>query len=110
VLAAYNLPFPDDTYKAGARIFPLLVPIDESDPEAANNQKAWASLMQFDKPFLTAFGSEDPITKGVDKFFQSLIPGCKGQEHQVLNAGHFIQEEKGPELAEIIIKFHESNR
>lgn len=110
VINAYNAPFPDDSFKAGARIFPSLVPITEDDPESKNNQAAWASLMQWTKPFLTVFGTDDPITKGVDKFFQNLIPGAKGQKHAVITGGHFIQEEKGPELAEAIIDFYRVNQ
>lgn len=109
VIAAYNAPFPSEEYKAGARIFPTLVPIDEKDPEALNNQKAWEKLMQWQKPFLTIFGDEDRIMKGAEKVFQKLVPGAKNQKHQTLHAGHFIQEEKGAELAELIVKFYQDN-
>jgi len=60
-VAAYDAPFPDETYKAGARIFPALVPTSDKDPETENNKKAWASLMKFEKPFLTLFSDKDPI-------------------------------------------------
>lgn len=110
VLAAYDAPFPSQDYKAGARIFPSLVPTQESDPEAKNNQDAWTKLMTWDKPFLTAFGSKDPITKGAEKIFQAVIPGCKGQDHCLLEAGHFIQETHGVELAQIVSDFYTKNR
>lgn len=107
VIAAYNAPFPTEEYKAGARIFPSLVPYLPEDSEALNNVKAWEILSEWKKPFLTIFGSEDTIMKGAEKLFKSIIPGCKGQAHQMLHAGHFIQEEKGEELAEAIAVFCE---
>ena len=106
VVAAYNAPFPDETYKAGARIFPALVPTSPEDPAAPANRKAWRSLMRFDKPFLTAFSDGDPITAGGDKAFQRLVRGAKERQHTTIkDAGHFLQEDKGPELAQVVIDF-----
>ena len=106
VVQAYNAPFPDDTYKAGARIFPSLVPVTSNDPETLNNRNAVKQLMQLEIPFLTAFSDSDPITKNLDKIFQQIIPGAKDQAHVVIeNAGHFLQEDKGEELAEVIHQF-----
>ncbi|WP_420583045.1 haloalkane dehalogenase [Reichenbachiella sp.] len=110
VIAAYNAPFPSEEFKAGARIFPTLVPIKEDEPEAIKNQQAWEKLMQWKKPFLTIFGDEDRIMKGAEKIFQKLIPGTKNQEHQILHASHFIQEEKGEELANLIVQFYKNNK
>lgn len=109
VLEAYNAPFPSEEYKAGARIFPALVPIEPEDPESINNLKSWEKLKSWDKPFLTVFGDEDKIMIGAEKILQNLVPGAKGQNHKILNAGHFIQEEKGEELAELIIEFYNEN-
>lgn len=109
VYKGYNAPFPEESYKAGARIFPALVPVEANDPEALKNKAAWQKLMQFDKPFLTVFGSKDPIMFGAEKAFQKLVPGAQNQEHKILEAGHFIQEEKGEELAKIMIDFYEKN-
>ncbi|MFZ9004155.1 MAG: haloalkane dehalogenase [Robiginitalea sp.] len=109
VLEAYNAPFPSEEYKAGARIFPALVPIEPEDPESINNLKSWEKLKSWDKPFLTVFGDEDNIMIGAEKILQNLVPGAKGQNHKILNAGHFIQEEKGEELAELIIEFYNEN-
>ncbi len=109
VLAAYNAPFPDESYKAGARIFPSLVPIEAEDTEGQNNKEAWKLLSQWKKPFLTLFGDKDPITKGGDRFMQKLIPGTQGQDHQILSAGHFIQEEIGEQLAELMVAFYRKN-
>jgi haloalkane dehalogenase len=106
VLDAYKAPFPGEAYKAGARIFPALVPVHPDDPAAPANRKAWRSLMRFDKPFLTAFGDSDPVTRGGERAFQRLVPGAKGQPHTVIQgAGHFVQEDKGEELAQIVLDF-----
>lgn len=98
---AYNAPFPDDTFKVAARRFPLLVPITPDDPASEDNRKAWESLKKYDRPFLTLFGDMDPVTKGGERVLQKLIPGSAGQPHEIIeNAGHFIQEDAGEELAE----------
>ena len=109
VYQAYNAPFPSEDYKAGARIFPTLVPIEESDPESINNRKAWEKLKSWNKPFLTIFGDEDNIMLGAEKVFQKVVPGAKEQDHKILHAGHFIQEEKGEELANLIVEFYQNN-
>lgn len=110
VLAAYDAPFPDESYKEGARILPALVPISTDDPAAGKNRTAWRTLMRFDKPFLTAFSDGDPITAGGDAPFQRLVRGAKGQPHTIIKeAGHFLQEDKGVELAEVIVAFMAAN-
>jgi haloalkane dehalogenase len=97
---AYNAPFPDDSYKAGARRFPMLVVTDPDMPSAAENRAAWKVLEAFDKPFLTLFGDKDFVTLGAEKVMQARIPGAKGQPHRLIgNAGHFCQEDAGRELA-----------
>ena len=106
VIAAYDAPFPDDTYKAGARVFPLLVPATPDDPSSPANRKAWKLLRTFGKPFLTAFSDGDPITGGNEKMFQQHIPGAAGQPHTTIEAaGHFLQEDKGEELASVVVDF-----
>ncbi len=106
VVAAYDAPFPDDTYKAGARQFPALVPTSPDDPAAPANRRAWEVLERWEKPFLTAFSDSDPITKGGDRVLQARIPGAKGQPHAtIVGAGHFLQEDKGEELAGVIVEF-----
>ena len=106
VKAAYDAPYPDENYKAGARIFPKLVPVQADAPQAAENRLAWQELRQWEKPFLTLFSDQDPITKGGDDIFQKQVPGTKGQAHHTIkNAGHFLQEEKGEELAQHTINF-----
>ncbi len=106
VIAAYDAPFPDDTYKAGARQFPMLVPTRPDDPAAEANRKAWESLAQWKKPFLTAFSDSDPVTGGADRMLQSSIPGAAGQPHTtIVGGGHFLQEDKGEELARVVCDF-----
>ena len=109
VIAGYNAPFPDESYKAGARIFPMLVPTTPDDPSAPANRAAWQVLMQWEKPFLTAFSDGDPITAGGDRFFQENVPGAKGQPHTTIQGGgHFLQEDKGTVLAEVVARFMKS--
>ncbi len=106
VIEAYNAPFPDDTYKAGARQFPLLVPTSPDNPASEANRKAWEVLKQWNKPFLTAFSDSDPVTRGADAVLQKLIPGTTGQLHTTITgAGHFLQEDKGEELAKVVVDF-----
>ena len=106
VFAAYNAPFPDERYTMGSRQFPLLVPISPDDPATEPNRRAWEVLMRWEKPFLTAFSDSDPITQGGDKILQQRIPGAKGQPHTTIaGAGHFLQEDKGEEFAQVIVDF-----
>ena len=106
VIAAYDAPFPDESYKEGARQFPLLVPVTPEDPAAPANRKAWETLMQFDKPFLCAFSDKDPITARAAPVLQKLIPGCAGQPHvTIANGGHFLQEDQGEKLAAVVVDF-----
>lgn len=106
VVAAYDAPFPDERYKAGVRQFPLLVPARPDDPASAPNRAAWERLRAYTRPFLTAFGDSDPITRGADARLQAAIPGAAGQPHTTIaRAGHFIQEDAGEELAEIVTAF-----
>jgi haloalkane dehalogenase len=108
--AAYDAPFPDEAHKAGARAFPMLVPCTPDDPEAPANRAAWEVLRRFDRPWLTAFGADDKVMAGMDAVFQKLIPGAVGQPHVILpNAGHFLQEDVGPELARIVCDFIAAN-
>lgn len=105
-VAAYNAPYPDEDYKAGARQFPTLVPTSLDDPESQNNMAAWDVLRQFDRPWLCLFGDSDPITAGGDKYITAQIPGCQNQPHQIIKqGGHFIQEDKGEELAGLMVEW-----
>jgi len=106
VVAAYDAPFPDDTYKAGVRQFPMLVPSRPDDPASDANRAAWETLRSWTKPFLTAFSDHDPITAGADRVLRADIPGCRGQPHTTItDAGHFLQEDAGEELAGVVAAF-----
>jgi haloalkane dehalogenase len=106
VIAAYDAPFPDDGYKAGARIFPALVPTSPEDPATPDQEEAWAVLERFERPFLCCFSDSDPITKGGDAPFLAKVPGARGQAHTTIEGGgHFLQEDRGPELAQVLLGF-----
>lgn len=110
VIDAYNAPYPDESYKEGARQFPALVPVSADDPASQANREAWEVLQHWQKPFLTAFSDSDPITAGGDKIMQKLIPGCAGQAHTTINnGGHFLQEDQGGALAQVVNKFIADN-
>lgn len=106
VIAAYDAPFPDDRYKAGARALPGLVPTTPDDAASADNRAAWEVLFDFHRPVLTAFSDTDPVTSGGESVFQKLVPGAAGQPHTTIaGAGHFLQEDRGPELARVVADF-----
>jgi haloalkane dehalogenase len=103
VVAAYDAPFPDDSYKAGARQFPMLVPTRPDDPASAANRAGWETLRRWTKPLLTAFSDQDPVTRGGERVFQREVPGCAGQPHTTIaGGGHFLQEDQGEKLARVI--------
>ena len=111
VQRAYDAPFPDESFQAGARQFPLLVPTRPDDPASAPNRAAWLLLRQWRKPFLTAFSDSDPITRGADELLRALIPGCAGQPHTTIEgASHFLQEDRGEAVAEVVAAFIARNR
>jgi len=104
VVAAYDAPFPDDRFKAGARIFPTLVPTSADDPSSPDNERAWAVLSEFKKPFVLAYSDSDPITKGGDAPFLAKVPGAQGRAHTTIEGGgHFLQEDKPHEVAQVIL-------
>jgi haloalkane dehalogenase len=106
VVAAYDAPFPDEAYKEGARQFPALVPTSPDDPAAQPNRQAWEVLKRLDTPFLCAFSDGDPITAGADRVLRKLIPGAEGQPHTTIEGGgHFLQEDRGSELAKVVVDF-----
>ena len=105
-VAAYDAPFPSRKYKIAARVFPAFVPTTPQDPERQNNERAWDMFKHWNKPFLTLFSNRDPVTKGGYKIWQKLVPGAQGQPHAIVrNAGHFLQEDKGVELANTMVAF-----
>ena len=106
VLAGYDAPFPDRMYKAGLRQLTALIPLTRNDPGARIGAATMTSLSQWEKPFLTAYSDGDPATRGWDVVFQEHVPGARGQHHTTIaGAGHFVQEQQGGQLAEIIVEF-----
>jgi haloalkane dehalogenase len=107
--AAYDAPFPDESYKAGPRAMPLLVPTRPDDPETEANRAAWASLADYGRPFVTAFSDSDPITGPMGPVLRDHVRGAGAgggadPGHAVLGgAGHFLQEDAGAELASIVV-------
>lgn len=106
VVAAYDAPFPDDSFQAAARVFPALVPTSVDDPEHVANTRAWEALGSFEKPWMCAFSDGDPITAGGERAFIRRIPGASREPHTtVAGAGHFLQEDQPGRLAEVISQF-----
>jgi haloalkane dehalogenase len=106
VRAAYDAPFPDESFKAGPRAMPGLVPTAPDDPAAEANRAAWEVLGRWDKPFLVAFSDRDPITGAMAPVLRKLIPGTAGLEHPVIEgAGHFLQEDAGERLGRVVADF-----
>lgn len=107
---AWAAPFPSEEYIQGARQFPSLVPIIPDNPAIPANRAAWAFFEQFEKPFLTAYGDSDPVTRGAEKRFIENVPGAKGQKHTIIKGGgHFLQDDVGPELAAVVVQFMQDN-
>jgi len=106
VRAAYDAPFPDETYKIGPRAMPGLIPTSPDDPASEANRAAWKALCKSITPMLVAFSDSDPITGAMAPIFASQMRGAQGIDHPtVKNAGHFLQEDAGEELAEAIARF-----
>ena len=110
IVAAYDAPFPDVTYKMGAQMFPWLVPIEPNQPGALEMRETREALSNWSKPALVMFSDGDPVTRGGDRFFRKLIPSANNEPQIVIkDAGHFLQEEKGQEIAAEIIAFIKRN-
>ena len=106
IVAAYEAPFPDVKYKTGAALWPSLVPISPDDPASVEMRHTREVLSKWDKPALVMFSDKDPITRDGEKFFRSLIPTAKDQPEIIIkDAGHFLQEEKGEEIAQHTLDF-----
>jgi haloalkane dehalogenase len=106
VRAAYDAPFPDESFKAGPRAMPTLMPTSPDDPASDANRAAWQVLRRSDVPFLVAFSDSDPITAPMAPVLRAAIPGAMGRKHPTITrAGHFLQEDAGPELAAVITGF-----
>ncbi len=103
-VAAYDAPFPDSSFKAGARAYPSLVTVEPHIPGVLENERAWAVFEQWQKPFICCFSDGDPITRGGDAQFRQRIPGARGEAHTTLKGGHFIQEDDPQHFAQLAIE------
>ena len=102
---AYEAPYPNATYKAGAQIFPYLIP-----SELRKNEKAYREVFEsWEKPFLIANSDNDPVTGNNPRMVEMLKRIPTSQEIIINGPGHFIQEEAGPEYAQLIIDFMNGN-
>lgn len=104
-IAAYDAPYPDENYQAGARQFPMLVPVTPDHASVSENRAAWAVLEAFEKPVITCFGDQDKVLGHLDSEIQRRIPGAKGQLHCRIAAGHFCQEDQPDGLVGLMLKF-----
>jgi haloalkane dehalogenase len=105
-VAAYNAPYPDTAFQAGPRVMPLLVPVRPDQDGAEDNRRAWARLRSFERPFLTLFSDQDPITRGWNTRFIDAVPGSRNQNHKTIQgAGHFLQEDASAELVARLVEF-----
>ncbi|WP_460606196.1 haloalkane dehalogenase [Jatrophihabitans fulvus] len=103
---AYDAPFPDEASKAGPRAMPGLVPYAPDNPASEDNRRAWAALTTSNTPVLVAFSDSDPITGAMGPVLQRALPGAVGRDHPTIaRAGHFVQEDAGPELAAAVVAF-----
>ena len=110
VIAAYNAPFPERSYRAGPAAMPLIVPSTVDMPGADKHRKARERLATWEKPTLVLFSDKDPVTGGAAPLFRELIPSARrNPETMIKDAGHFLQEEAGAEIADHIRTFIERN-
>lgn len=108
ILAAYEAPFPDESFKAGARAWPALVPTRPDQEGAAENRRAWEALSRWTRPVLVAFSDSDPVTRGADRLLRERIPAAGNEpEITIAGGGHFLQEDRGEEIARHILEFME---
>lgn len=109
-LRAYGAPYPDDTYQAGARVFPALIPVRPDDPSAPAVRTSREALARWDRPFLTVYGVQDPIGGAADAMFHALVPGANGQPHvRLADAGHNLPEDAGDLLGTVVAGFITAN-
>jgi haloalkane dehalogenase len=104
--AAYDAPFPSEEFKAGPRAMPLILPTAPDDPATAANRLAWQRLTEWNKPFLVAFSDGDPITGSMGPILARAVPSASGRDQTVItDAGHFLQEDAGEQVAATVADF-----
>eukprot|EP00475_Leptophrys_vorax_P004952 TRINITY_DN12981_c0_g1_i1.p1 TRINITY_DN12981_c0_g1~~TRINITY_DN12981_c0_g1_i1.p1 ORF type:complete len:318 (-),score=59.77 TRINITY_DN12981_c0_g1_i1:41-871(-) len=104
---AYSAPFPTVESQVCCKVFPLLVPYKPDDPEGLNNARALEYLSKLRIPFLLVFSDSDMITRGGEKVFENFegVKMASHLHHKIKAAGHFLQEDKGEELAQRLVQF-----
>jgi haloalkane dehalogenase len=106
VIDAYDAPFPEDDLTSGPRALPQLAPAAPDEPTGLANRRTWGVLETWTRPFRTCFGDSDPILQGGDRTLQARIPGARGQRHITLErAGHWLMEDAGDELADLVVDY-----
>ncbi len=106
IIRAYEAPFPEASYKAAAKAWPLLVPTNPDMGGAEMMSDAIDKISEWEKPTFVLFSDSDPITSEVRDPLRNLIPTASEQpDVWIEGAGHFLQEEKGEEIAEHIVDF-----
>lgn len=110
-IEAYNAPFPNELYQAGAREFPMIVPLRDGDMGLERFLTVRERMREWKKPVLLMWGLGDTVlTERFFKDFRQLIPGTDGQPHTLYaEAGHFLQEDVGPYLAEAMLRWLEED-
>ncbi len=105
VLAAYDAPYPDEAFCAGPRQLPLLMGLTPGSECARLNRRTLEVLADFDEPFVTAFSDGDPGTRGWAEVLRDHVPGAARRPHVTLaGAGHFLQEDGGVQLADVVAR------
>ena len=103
---AYRAPFPDESYMAGARELPMMVPVSDQNPAIPANRSAWDVLENWTKPVLTTWNVDDRVLGEYNEVFISRIPGASGQPHKTYSpGGHFIQEDCGELVAADVVSW-----
>ncbi len=105
-IAAFDAPYPDESYKTGPRRFPMILPISADDPASPANAQAWKQLGKWQKPVLTLFSAAfEGSAMGPERLIEH-IPGCRNQEHALLEEANFYLVEDQPvEIARRLLKF-----
>jgi haloalkane dehalogenase len=101
VIAAYDAPFPNPASKAGARAFPLILPLSPDDPGAAAGARVLEALRGDERPRLILWAEADPVLPlETGRRFAAAL-GAE-VDHVIAGASHFLQEDAGPEIGRLI--------